>query len=500
MLEVKDLDIIINDRYIVRNLSFTLNNRERLAIIGEEGNGKSTLLKVILGRCSYAEYKGTINTHGANIGYLEQSINDNDLEKKVHNYLFKDEGDYYEKINKLYRYLDELKIDDRILDKYMKNLSGGEKVKIEILELLLDDNDILLLDEPTNDLDIDTLNWLEEFLNNSNKPIMYISHDEILLESTATSIIHLESIRNKSDARTTFARIDYKNYVKNRLSSIDKQNRLAKSEKREFEKAEEKLRRIMEKVEHQQNTISRQDPFGAKKLKVKMHSLKSQEKRLDNKELTEKVDIEESINFFFEDVSIPKNKIILKLDLKELKIDDRVLSRNIKLDVIGNTHLCIIGHNGVGKTTLIKMIYDELRLREDIKVGYMPQMYDDILSSYDTVLDFIGTKDINELTRARMYLGNMNFTRDEMTGKIKDLSNGSKAKLFLVKLVLDRCNVLVLDEPTRNVSPLSNPVIRKVLKEFKGTIISISHDRKYIDVVIDELYELTSNGLFKISR
>lgn len=96
-----------------------------------------------------------------------------------------------------------------------------------------------------------------------------------------------------------------------------------------------------------------------------------------------------------------------------------------------------------------------------------------------------------------MYLGNMKFTRDEMTDKIKDLSNGSKAKLFLVKLVLNKCNILILDEPTRNLSPLSNPVIRKVLKEFNGTIISVSHDRKYIDEVVDSLYVLTSTGLIK---
>ena len=148
--------------------------------------------------------------------------------------------------------------------------------------------------------------------------------------------------------------------------------------------------------------------------------------------------------------------------------------------------------------TLIKIIYDELKGRTDINVGYMPQNYDDILSKYKTVLDFIcnsGNKE--EITKARMFLGNMKFTRDEMTGNIKDLSNGTKAKLFLIKLVLDKCNVLILDEPTRNVSPLSNPVIRKVLKEFGGTIISVSHDRKYLDEVIDTLYILTEDGLVK---
>lgn len=254
----------------------------------------------------------------------------------------------------------------------------------------------------------------------------------------------------------------------------------------------------MQKVEYQQNTISRADPHGARLLKKKMHSLKSHEKKLDETELTEVPDVEESIYFSFEDVEIPRTKNIIKLNIDELKVSDKLLSKNIKLDVIGNVHLCIIGKNGIGKSTLIKLIYNELKDRNDIKVGYMPQTYDDILNNYKYVLDFIcpnGSKD--EITKARMFLGNMKFTRDEMISNLKDLSSGTKAKLFLVKLVLDKCDVLILDEPTRNVSPLSNPVIRNVLNEYKGTIISVSHDRKYISEVVNSLYILTPNGLVK---
>lgn len=230
-----------------------------------------------------------------------------------------------------------------------------------------------------------------------------------------------------------------------------------------------------------------------------MHSLKAQEKKLNNLEITEIPDYEENINFFFEDAFIPSTKKILNLNIKELKVENKVLAKNIELNIIGNKHICIIGKNGVGKSTLIKIIYENLKNRTDIKVGYMPQTYDDVLNNYKNVLDFLCTgKDKEEITKVRMYLGNMNFTRDEMMGEIKNLSGGSKAKLFLIKLVLDKCNVLILDEPTRNVSPLSNPVIRKVLKEFNGTIISISHDRKYIDEVANEIYELTKDGLIKL--
>lgn len=286
-----------------------------------------------------------------------------------------------------------------------------------------------------------------------------------------------------------------------RLKQQESQTQLAKFEKREFNKQQEKLRRVMQKVEYQQNTISRKDPHGAKMLKKKMHSLKSQEKKLENMELTENPDVEESIYFTFENIEVPKTKNILQFRLLELKIADKTLCKNIELNVVGNMHVCIVGKNGVGKSTLIKLIYDQLKDRKDLKIGYMPQNYEDTFEKDKTVLDFLcpnGGKE--EITKARLLLGNMKFTKGEMEGKISNLSNGNKAKLFLGKLTLDRCECLILDEPTRNVSPLSNPVIRKVLKEYKGTIISVSHDRKYIDEVIDHLYILTSSKLIKSNQ
>lgn len=493
MIEIKDLSISINDRYLVKSLSFNLNNNDKLAIIGEEGNGKSTLLKCILGICDYANISGIINLNNNRIGYLAQTVTS---DKKVFDYLFINQDDYYNKVNNLYKYLNLININDSIFNQIFNTLSGGEKVKVNILKLLLDDYDILFLDEPTNDLDIETLEWLEDFINKCSKPIIYISHDETLLSNTANMILHLEQIKNKSDCRHTIMKIDYDTYVENRINSINKQTQVARSEKREFKKKEDKLKQVMNIVHHRQNTISRSDPFGAAILKRKMKSLKVQERRLNNKELTEMPDVEEGINFFFEDVFIPNTKVILDLKLDTLSINNKVLSNNINLNIIGNKKICIIGNNGCGKSTLIKEIYNLLKEREDISVGYMPQNYDDILDNYEYVLDFIcDTKDKDTITKVRMNLGNMKFTKEEMIGKIKDLSSGTKAKLILMKLVMNKYNVLILDEPTRNVSPLSNPIIRQVLKNYKGTIIRVSHDRKYINEVVDDIYVLNINGL-----
>lgn len=501
MFEIKDLDILVGTRYLIKSLSLTLNKGDKLAIIGEEGNGKSTLLKSILGICEYGSISGSINFNNNKIGYLKQTLENNDLKKKVHGFLFIDDEDYYSKINDLYNYLEILKLGDDIFNQKMETLSGGEKIKVSILKILLENPDILFLDEPTNDLDIASLKWLELFINNTNKPIIYVSHDETLLSNTANMILHLEQIKHKTECRHTLLRTNYNDYVEKRLRLLSKQTQLAYSEKRNFNKKYEKLNQIMQKVEHLQNTISRSDPHGAQVLKKKIHTLKYQENKLNNEQLTHLPDVEEEINFFFEKVSISSTKKILKLKIPELKINNKLLSKNIELDIIGNNHICIIGDNGSGKTTLLKIIYNILKNRNDLKVGYMPQTYDDILLNYTRVLDFIcPSNDKEEITKARMYLGNMKFTKEEMIGKVDNLSNGSKAKLFLMKLVLDKCNVLILDEPTRNVSPLSNPIIRKVLNDFDGVIISVSHDRKYIEEVALTLYLLDVNGLKKIEK
>ena len=179
MFEISNLSISIEDRFLIKNLSLTLNQNDKLAIIGEEGNGKSTLLKGILGLCEYAEVTGSINTKGNKIGYLEQSLSENNLNKTGYEFIFGNTNSYnYSK--KLYKYLELLKLDGKLLDQKLKTLSGGEKVKISMLKLLIEENDILFLDEPTNDLDIETLKWLENFINGRKEPIVYISHDETL--------------------------------------------------------------------------------------------------------------------------------------------------------------------------------------------------------------------------------------------------------------------------------------------------------------------------------
>ena len=296
--------------------------------------------------------------------------------------------------------------------------------------------------------------------------------------------------------------MSYAEYAAYRESNLRNQEALALTQRRELALQEENFRRIQQKVEHAQNAISRGDPHGGRLLKKKMHAVKAMEARFDRrkKDMAQIPDVESAMFLKFGDERsrIPSGKTVIDLFIKDLMCPDgsRILSKNIRLFVRGSEKICILGDNGVGKSTLIRKIAEELLSREDIHAEYMPQTYRELLDEEQTPVDYLSTTgDKEEITRIRTYLGSMKYTADEMNHRIGDLSGGQKAKVLLLKMSLSGANVLILDEPTRNFSPLSGPMIRKVLREYEGAIISVSHDRKYISEVCDKLYMLTEDGL-----
>ncbi|MDD3304431.1 MAG: ATP-binding cassette domain-containing protein [Clostridia bacterium] len=512
MLEVKKLEIRnLKGSEIVKDVNFTLKENDKLAIIGEEGNGKSTLLKAIYDKRMIEDYasiaSGEIIHNGAKLGYLEQFLNKEWNDKTVEEFFLREKPDSeidfesYANLYQLEKIMRNLNLEESYLqsNKKIGTLSGGEKVKLQLAKIVWKEPDVLLLDEPTNDLDIATLMWLENFILTQTIPILYISHDEVLLENTANAILHIEKINNKENARVTYEHIGYVEYVDKRIHLLNRQESIAQNEKREHEKQLEKFRKMYERVNHELNTVSRQDPSKGRLLKKKMKAVKSFEKRLDNTELTKRPEVEEQVKAkFHNDDAIHDKKVVLNFSLEQLEVGGKELSQHIILQVIGKEKVCIIGENGCGKTTLLKCIYDSVKERTDIKFGYMPQNYDDIFESYKTPMDFL-TKEYTkeEKTNAMTYLSSMKFTNQEILGKISNLSGGQKAKLFLVGLIMQKCDVLLLDEPTRNLSPLSIPVINTLLQNYNGSIISVSHDRKYITQVCDTVYYLDKNGLQK---
>ena len=409
------------NRPLLRDFSFVLGPRDKAALIGEEGNGKSTLLQALCRREqveAYCDVEGRVFTGNSRLGYLAQEMPEE--ERRLPLRAFFDGVDLYE--NGLLWEL-ELSPDWLESDRPAGSLSGGEKVKARLARLLAGAPDILLLDEPTNDLDIPALEWLEGFIRQSSRPILFISHDETLLENTATVILHLEQVRRKTVPRHTVAALGYADYVRARRLGLDKQEQVARKQRAEYEAQMKRWRQIYDRVDHE------------------------------------------------------------------------------RLHVAGPRRVAILGENGRGKTTLLRLIWEELRLRRDIRAGYMPQNYGDVLDDRQTPVDYLAPSgDKERRTKACTLLGSLKFTPDEMRRPIAALSGGQKAKLLLAGLLLDGCDVLVLDEPTSNLSPLSCPVIREALSAYGGAILSVTHDRKFMREVCTDWYELTETGLRPLER
>lgn len=280
---------------------------------------------------------------------------------------------------------------------------------------------------------------------------------------------------------------------------MEHQEQVARKQRSEYDKKMDRFRRIEQKISNAQSHATKFEVLTSKSMKKKMHVVKSMGKRFE-REKEEFLDIPETEDAMFiqfaANSAMPNGKTVVDYHLDQLTIGERVLANDIHLRVDGPKKVGIIGPNGCGKTTLLKKIAEELLPRKDIKVAYMPQNYVDLLDLNQTPIEFLShTWEKEENVRICTYLGSMKYTIDEMNHKIMELSGGQKAKLILLKISLDGYNVMLLDEPTRNFSPLSNPVIRATLQEYSGAIISISHDRKYLSEVCDVLYELTSEGL-----
>lgn len=510
MIQLKNITIThkMDLRVILNDFSMVLNDGDKAVIIGEEGNGKSTLLKLIYNPElveDYVEYSGEIILNNAKLGYLAQELSAEHKAMPIYDFCQESERFFMLTPKELADIAHSLSIpvDIYYSDQLVDELSGGEKVKLQLARILMDKPDVLLLDEPSNDIDLQTLEWLEKFICEEKLPILYISHDETLLERTANKIVHIEQIKRKTATRYTVIQSNYRDYVEKRADAFTRQEQQAKNERKEYEKQQERFHQVYQKVEHQQKIISRQAPLAAAKLAKKIHTLKAQESRYERayENMTDMPESEDAIFIKFgQNASIPNGKVVLNYELDKLCLtDNHVLASNIKLRITGPKHVCIIGKNGIGKTTLIRKIAKEMLSRNDIKAYYMPQNYEEELDFDVTPVEFLSvTGDKDEVNRIRTYLGCMKYTADEMLHPIRELSGGQKAKVLLLKISMMGYDVLILDEPTRNFSPLSAPVIRGMLRNFGGTIISVSHDRKYIGEVCDVVYELDACGLHEI--
>lgn len=497
---------------IFENISFELQTYERVGLIGLNGSGKTTLMKILMGLEEYQE--GTISFRkGLRVGYLDQIfkctpettvieilkiafnnikelklrmkiLEDNlktlsgaALENDTINYgllmeEFERKGGYNIETN-INKICSGLLIPDSFRDQLFERLSGGEKTRVLLAKLLLEEPDLLLLDEPTNHLDIRSIEWLEEFLSSYKGTVLMVSHDRSFLDKVVTRIIELEP------TGTNLYVGNYSQYV------VEKQKR--------FELAYRAYINNQRKIDNMERQIERYRIWGASNGETMFKRAKEVEKRLAKVDIIDKPNIDTSKIKLNTNGVNRSGKIVLDIDNLSKFFENKKLFSNLSFTLFYKDRLCIMGENGSGKTTLIKLILGELgpndgkiKLGSKVVIGYLPQnvVFED---EELTILDYFSEKHRINHSDSRKELAKMLFLGDDVFKKIKLLSGGEKSKLRLVSLIYDKVNLLILDEPTNHLDIDSREVLEDTLSEYTGTILFVSHDRYFVQKVATKM-------------
>ena len=500
MIKINHLTITQNKdlRDLVSDLNINIQDGEKVAIIGEEGNGKSTLLRTLMGeKLADFSIRGEIQCDLQSLAYIPQHIPEELKKKSLQDYFFLESADLDFSI--LYRLAEELHFDSSRFasDQEIGSLSGGEALKIQLIHELAKPFEILFLDEPSNDLDLETVDWLKRKIQKMKQTVIFISHDEDFLSQTADTIVHLRLVKHRKEAETLVEHLDYDRYSEQRKANFARQSQQAANDQRAYDKTMEKHRRVKQNVETAlRNT---KNDVAGRLLAKKMKNVLSQEKRYEKaaQSMTQKPLEEEQIQLFFSDIEpLATSKVLVLLENETLSIGERVLAQELQLTVRGQDKIGIIGPNGVGKSTLLGKLQQLLSDKSEISLGFMPQDYQETLQLDLSPVEFLSqTGHKEELQKIQSFLASLNFSYPEMHHQIRSLSGGQQGKLLLLNLVLRKPNFLILDEPTRNFSPTSQPEIRKLFATYPGGLITVSHDRRFLKEVCRSIYRLTEHGL-----
>lgn len=498
---------------ILSDCSFHIEEREKAAIVGPNGAGKSTLLKIIMGRLPADDGTVTISKDKT-LGYLAQhqnlssggTIYDELLSVK------KDIIALEEKIRETEQQMKNATGEqlDTLLDQYTKmnhqfelengyayqseivgvlkglgfteddfslpvnTLSGGQKTRVALGKLLLSKPDIILLDEPTNHLDMESIRWLENYLLGYNGSVIIVAHDRYFLDRIVTKIIEIEN---------THVTVFSGNYT----AYADKKKILRNMQLKEYLNQQREIK-------HQQEVITKLKQFNREK---SIKRAESREKMLDKLEVVDKpAEINDKMNIELNPSVISGNDVLSVSHLSKA-FDDNTLFTDISFDIKRGERVALIGNNGTGKTTILKIINDilpadsgEIKLGSKVTIGYYDQEHH-VLDPDKTLFDELqdAYPDLNN-TQIRNTLAAFLFTNDDVFKYIRDLSGGERGRVSLAKLMLSNANFLILDEPTNHLDMVSKEILENALNSYTGTVLYVSHDRYFINTTATRIIEL----------
>ena len=489
MISVEHLSIEYSSRPILEDITFLINPRDRVALVGKNGAGKTTLLRLLAG--VETPSSGRISKMGdLTIGYLPQvmmHVDGKTLREDVMGVFCQsdksdrsDESDGSDGLNEseMARHIAEmdrtiigLGFDRKDFDRPCSEFSGGWRMRIELAKILLQHPDLLLLDEPTNHLDIESIQWLEDFLKTNGSALVLVSHDRAFLDNVTTRTIEI-----------TLGRIydynaPYSQFKILRQERHEQQVRAYLNQQKMIQETEEFIERFRYKA-------------------TKAVQVQSRIKQLEKLERLE-VDMEDNSRLSLRFPPAPRSgdyPIIVE-DLRK-DFGEHMVFKDATFTIRRGEKVAFVGKNGEGKTTLVRCIMGQLdymgmlKIGHNVKIGYFAQNQAALLDGELTVFQTIDNVAVGDIrTQIRNILGAFMFGGEASEKKVKVLSGGERSRLAMIRLLLEPCNLLILDEPTNHLDMQSKDVLKAALKEFNGTVICVSHDRDFLDGLVEKVYE-----------
>lgn len=471
MLSIDHLSIEFSSRPILDDISFLVNKKDRIALVGKNGAGKTTLLRLIAGE--YHPTEGTISKDAdLTIGYLPQVM------------LFTDQRTLREEVMTIFHGEDEarfiaemdrtiigLGFERKDFDRPCSEFSGGWRMRIELAKILLRHPDLLLLDEPTNHLDIESIQWLENFLKTSQSAVIVVSHDRAFIDNVTNRTIEITL------GRIYDYDVNYSKFVVLRQERHEQQVRAFMNQQKMIQETEDFIERFRYKA-------------------TKAVQVQSRIKQLNKLERLE-VDIEDTSRLNLRFPPAPRSGDF-PLIIQDLRKDygTHTVIEDVNLTIRRGEKVAFVGKNGEGKTTLVRCImgqldyFGTLKIGHNVKIGYFAQnqasLLDENLTVFETI-DYVAVGDIR--TKIRDILGEFMFGGEASDKKVKVLSGGERSRLAMIRLLLEPCNLLILDEPTNHLDMQSKDILKDALKDFNGTVICVSHDRDFLDGLVEKVYE-----------